>query len=310
VVAVDVRHEDWRIATAGLDGRLEPAGAGRHRRRDPRSVLGAVADAIAGVRARHRGRVQVVSVAVAGTVQEHRLVQASTLGWGKVDLRPLLGRARLPLLVGNDATLAGVAEARAGAGARSRAVLHLVAEVGIGGILVVDGVPVTGATGAGGEFGHIPIGDSRLPCPCGARGCWDVQVDGRAMARHLGRRPPANARTFARAVLDRAPRDPAARGAVALCAAALGRGAAGLVNALDPDVVILGGLAAALRGAAPRAFGRAYASGQMAFRRQRPPAVRDAAHGEDGPLHGAAEVGLDAILAEAGLASWARARGL
>ena len=65
---------------------LEHAGSGRHRRRDPRTVLGAVGAAIAGLRARHRERVRVVSVAVAGTVQEQRLVQASTLGWGAVDL--------------------------------------------------------------------------------------------------------------------------------------------------------------------------------------------------------------------------------
>ncbi|HKE15098.1 MAG TPA: ROK family transcriptional regulator [Kofleriaceae bacterium] len=310
VLAVDLRHEDWRLALAGVDGRIEHAGAGRHRRRDPRSVLDALGAAIAALRGRHRGRVRVVSVAVAGTVQEQRLMQASTLGWGEVDLRPLLRGAGLPLLVGNDATLAGVAEARGGAGAHARAVLHLIVEVGIGGILVVDGRPVTGATGAGGEFGHVPLGGggARLRCPCGARGCWDVQVDGRALARHLGQRAPANARTYARAVLDRAGSDRAARRAADACAAALGSGTAALVNALDPDVVTLGGLAVPLHARSLQAFRRAYAAGLMTFRRTRPPEVRHAAHGEDGPLQGAAEVGLDAILTEAGLAAWAARR--
>ncbi len=283
---------------------LEHAGSGRHRRRDPRSVLGAVGSAIAGLRVRHGERVRVVSVAVAGTVQEQRLVQASTLGWGEVDLRALLRGASLPLLVGNDATLSGVAEARGGAGAGARAVLHLIVEVGIGGILVVDGHPVSGATGAGGEFGHVPLGGVDLRCPCGARGCWDIQVDGRAMARHLGRRAPANARTFARAVLDRARSDPAARRAADSCATALGTGTAGLVNALDPDVVTLGGLAVPLLDTSPRAFRRAYLAGLMTFRREHPPEVRTAFHGEDGSLHGAAEVGLDAVLTEGGMARW------
>jgi predicted NBD/HSP70 family sugar kinase len=306
VLAVDLRHEDWRLGLAGLDGRLEHVGAGRHRRRDPASVLPALAAAIAAVRARRRGRVRVVSVAVAGTVQEEQLVQASTLGWGRVDLRAL---ARgVPLLVGNDATLSGVAEARAGAGAAARAVLHLIVEVGIGGILVVDGDPVTGATGAGGEFGHVPFGDTRLPCPCGARGCWDIHVDGRALARHLNDPPPANARTYARSVLDRAATDRAARRAVDRCAAALGTGAAALVNALDPDVVTLGGLAVALQQTAPVSFQRAYRDGLMTFRRDHPPDVRPAHHGEDGALQGAAEVGLDSILTEDGLAAWALGR--
>ena len=197
-----------------------------------------------------------------------------------------------------------MAEARGGAGLGAHAVLHLVIEVGAGGILVVDGRPVTGATGAGGEFGHLPFGDPRLPCPCGARGCWDLAVDGRAMARLLREPAPENARTYARAVLARSATEPAARRAVDRCAAAFGAGAAGLVNALDPDVVTLGGLAPALREAAPDAFGAAFTGGLMAFRRARPPEVRTALHGEDGPLHGAAEVGLDLLLTEAGLSAW------
>lgn len=70
------------------------------------------------------------------------------------------------LLVGNDASLSGLAEARRGAGAGAWVVLHLTVEVGVGGVLVVDGVPVAGRTGTGGEFGHIPLGDPALRCPC------------------------------------------------------------------------------------------------------------------------------------------------
>jgi predicted NBD/HSP70 family sugar kinase len=109
-------------------------------------------------------------------------------------------------------------------------------------------------------------------------------------------------------VLERAATDRTARRAVSACAAALGRGTAGLVNALDPDVVTLGGLAVPLHESSPRSFERAYTAGLMTFRRRRPPAVRHAFHGEDGILQGAAEVGLDVILTEAGLAAWAESR--
>jgi predicted NBD/HSP70 family sugar kinase len=308
VLAADLRHEDWRLAVVALDGRLELVASGRHLRRDPRAVLGRMARAVAEAHARWPGRVRALSVAVPGAVQGDRLAQAAGMGWGAVDLRLLRGGGPFPLLAGNDATLAGVAEARAGAARDAHAVLHLTVEVGLGGILVVGGIPAGGATGAGGEFGHLPMGDPRLLCPCGARGCWDMSVDGRAMARHLGEPAPANARTYAREVLARSARDPAARRAVRTTAKALGAGTAGLVNALDPEVVTLGGLAVPLLKEAPRAFLGAYSSGLMAFRRAHPPQVRPAAFGDDGALRGAAEVGLDAVLTETGLEAWASER--
>jgi len=300
-LAVDLRHEDWRTAVAGLGGLTVSTPPRRHHGEE--DVLAGIAAALADARRRLGPRLRVVSVAVAATVQDGRVRQASTLGWGPVDLGALADAAGVPVLVGNDATLAGVAEARSGAATTAAAALHLTVEVGVGGSLVVGGLPQVGATGAGGEYGHLPFGDPALHCPCGARGCWDLEVDGRALARHLGVRAPADAKSYARRVLART--DPAARDAVRRIAAALGAGTAGLVNALDPDVVTLGGLAIPIRDAADEAFGTAYRSGLMTFRRDRPPPVHAAAHGDDGALHGAAEIGLDHILTEAGLTAWA-----
>ena len=190
------------------------------------------------------------------------------------------------MLIGNDATLAGVAEARSGAAGGAAAALHLIVEVGVGGTLVVDGRPQAGATGAGGEFGHLPFGDPARRCPCGAHGCWGLEVDGMALARHLGSPPPADAKSYARRVLARPSRSPEVAEAIRRVAAALGTGTAGLVNALDPDVVTLGGLAIPIREAGSTAFEAAYRAGLMSFRRPAPPPVHDAVHGDDGPLLG------------------------
>jgi predicted NBD/HSP70 family sugar kinase len=92
-------------------------------------------------------------------------------------------------------------------------------------------------------------------------------------------------------------------------AESLGRGIAGLVNALDPEVVTLGGLAAPLRVAAPGTFADAFADGLMTFRRAAPPPLRAAALGDDAALHGAAATALDAVLTEESLSTWARLRG-
>ncbi|MEW9553300.1 ROK family protein [Nonomuraea sp. NPDC050783] len=304
VIAVDLRQEDWRCAIAALDGEPAVAETGTHRSRAPEDVIGPVARAVRRLRRRHGRRVRAISVAVAATVQHGRVVQSSVLGWDAVDLAALSPDPGPPLLIGNDATLAGLAEARRGAAAGAATVLHVTVEVGVGGTLVVGGRPLHGATGAGGEFGHLPFGDPGLRCPCGARGCWDLAVDGRAIARHLGEPPPRDPRTYAERALSRTPEDPAARAAVGRAATGLARGLAGLINALDPAVVTLGGLAEPLRAAAGPEFTAALTGGLMRFRRPHPPPVLAAALGRDGALHGAVMTALDHVLTEEGLAAW------
>ena len=93
-------------------------------------------------------------------------------------------------------------------------------------------------------------------------------------------------------------------------AASLGRGIAGLVNLHDPDIVTLGGVAALLRAASADAFDDAYQDGLMAFRKASPPPVRDAEHGEDGPLHGAVALAIDHVASATGLADWAERQGV
>ncbi|THV27351.1 ROK family protein [Glycomyces paridis] len=297
---VDIRQSDWRVAVCDLEGALADTTAGRHASKRPERVFAAVGEAVGELARRHGGRVRAVSVSTAGTVRRGRIEQASVLNWRDVEVPPLLPGVSQAL--GNDATLAGLAEARLAHPGRS--VLFLTIETGIGGIFVDGGRAVTGASGAGGEFGHAPFGDPDVPCPCGARGCWDVAVDGRAVARLRGEAEPDDPRSY----LIEALVDPAARAAVAECAAVLGRGAAGLVNVLDPEVVSLGGLAPELRRAAEPAFTEAYEAGLMGFRRDDPPRLLPSVLGPDAPLLGAAEAAFDAILTEHGIAAWTEER--
>ncbi|HEX4246436.1 MAG TPA: ROK family protein [Pseudonocardia sp.] len=332
VLVIELRHDDWRADVATLDGVLRPFAAGRHGGSTsaatggatsaatstatgaaistatggpPEPVLAALAEVIADARRHFGGRLRAVSIAVAATVADGRLVDASSLGWPPLDLAAL---TELPLLIGNDATLAGVAESRTGAATGSRTGLHLLVEAGIGGCLTADGVPVRGATGAAGEYGHLPFADRALRCHCGAAGCWELEVGGAALARRLGEPPPASPRGYTVEVLARAEKEPAARAALVELAVALGTGIAGLVNLHDPDIVTLGGLAGPVRAAAPAEFAAAYRGGLMAFRRAQSPPVLDASHGEHGPRRGAAAVGLDHVTTEAALAGWADER--
>lgn len=309
VLAAELRANDWRLAIAGFDGQPDLIAQGRNDGKDRQRLLAEMRDAISAARSREPDRIRAVAVSVAGTVSDSRLVQFTTRGWSDVDLTVLMADlpdvVDVPLLLGNDATLAGLAEARSGSARGADTALHLLVAVGLGGTLVVNGEPVTGAHGAAGEYGHVPFGDRNLSCPCGARGCWDLSVDGRALARLLAEPPPEDPVAYASEVLER-PADDRTTRAFESVASALGAGIGGLVNLHDPDVVTIGGLAVRLRAAAPRAFDDGYRDGLMAFRKGSAPPVLAGAHGDDGPLHGATAWALDSVTTEAALALWAQ----
>ena len=152
--------------------------------------------------------------------------------------------------------------------------LNLFMDSGVGGVLIEGGQVVAGAHGMAGEFGHMPFGARRTRCRCGARGCWNTELDGAALAAGLALPVPADEVSFSRAILT------AARNGrrdelrvVGRAAGALGRGLAGLVNATDPELVVLGGLASEMLLAAPARIERTYRDGLMSTIAARPPAL-------------------------------------
>jgi predicted NBD/HSP70 family sugar kinase len=302
-LALDLRQGSWRSAVVALDGSFLQQESKRHRSRRSQVVLGNLQRVVKRAQEQYGERLRVVSLAAPGTIRDNHLMQAPTLDWAELDLEAVTAGTGLPLLAGNDATLSGVAEARTGAAAGAGTALHLIVEVGIGGTLIIDGVPAQGASGAGGEYGHMPFGDRARPCPCGARGCWDLEIDGRALARHLKEPAPDDPYGYAEAVLRRT--DRAASRAVAKVVGALAAGIAGLVNGNDPEVVTLGGLAIPLRAAAESTFEQAYLAGLMSFHRASPPPVLPATHQPDGPVRGAAALALDHLTTEPAIAAWA-----
>jgi predicted NBD/HSP70 family sugar kinase len=302
VCAVDIGHEGWSVGKVALGGQVLDRRTGRQRDRQPDAVFRAVSAATHDLTRTCLDRVAVISVAVTGVVRDSRIVQASTLGWNDVDVPGYFADLGRPVLVGNDATLAGLAEARRGVARTAKVSLHLAIDVGLGGVLIVDGRPQTGATGAGGEFGHLPFGDPQLRCPCGAYGCWDLDVDGRALARILGQPSPADPRSFAEGVLAAAKDgDSTAKAAADQIAARVGRGAGALVNALDPELVTLSSLGINLLAVSGAELVEAYQRALMGFRRADAPPVLASTAPRPASLIGAAEAGFDHLLTEAGL---------
>lgn len=311
---VDLRTSAWQLFVADLAGTVTEVAAGEYGRRLPADFLPEVGTHVArAVRARH-GRVRAVVAAAAGTVSGTRLLQFATRGWTEADLGLLAARlpssAGLRFFAGNDATLSGIAEARSGAARGGRVALHLYVVDGVGGALLIDGEPVPSATGAGGEYGHLPFGDPSLRCPCGASGCWDLMVDGRALARQAGHVPPADPVAYCRDVLRRLREgegvDAATRRGAREISRALGAGVAGLVNLHDPDVVTLGGLAPEIRATEPGPFDEAFRGGLIGFHRPSPPPVLDSVHSQDGPVRGAIGLAVDDLTTPMALERWNR----
>ena len=222
---------------------------------------------------------------------------APNLRWRDVPLADLIREAlevRVPVLLGNDADLGALAEHRRAPGLDN--LVFISGEVGVGGGIISDGRLLRGAAGSGGEVGHICVNSNGTACGCGSNGCWETEIGEVALLRHAGRSGAGNRQRAVLAVLrDAEDGDLEALRAVHTVGRWLGLGLAGIVNIFSPEEVVLGGLFARayplLRGIVEEELGR----------RVLPPlrkvTVRTASVA-DASLLGAAELALDAVLAD------------
>jgi glucokinase len=169
-------------------------------------------------------------------------------------------RLGLRVYVDNDANVALLAEHRRGAARGARHALMLTLGTGIGGGLLFDGRLYRGATGVGGELGHVVLDLHGPDCQgaCPGRGCLEVMASGSTIGREgqlaarrhadseLGRRLRAGREITGGIVTELAHEgDAVARDVLALVGRRLGAGLVGLVNALNPEVIVIGGGAVA-----------------------------------------------------------------
>ena len=318
-LALDLRDDSFTLAAFELTGRSTILD---RQERDAETGTEFLADVATRLTIRRRqfgDRVVGVGVAVPSPVSAGQMVQPTLPDWQDVDMAGLLGGqpgggqsgggqpgadGRGPVLAGNDATLAGLAEARRGVLRGVPVALHLHVATGIGGVLITGGQPVTGGHGAAGEFGHMPLAGGDEPCRCGSVGCWELDAGARGLLREAGLDEEGDRMLHAEQVIEAAAADPAAGRALARVAGALGRGIGALVNAQDPQAVGLSGLAAEVYQAAPEQVRDGYLAALMRFRRAEPPALLASTLGDLGALTGASELVFDAFLTPRGLGSW------
>lgn len=199
-----------------------------------------------------------VGVGIPGAMSLHSgLVKNANSTWLighplQTDLEERLGRS---VRIANDANCFALSEATDGAAAGAQVVFGAILGTGTGAGIVVDGRVIEGRNAIAGEWGHNPLpwpeGDERPgpPCYCGRHGCIETFLSGPGLSRDYAARMDAfksqtpnprsqSAKEIARAA---ARGEPAAVAALERYATRMARALAGIINVLDPDVIVLGG---------------------------------------------------------------------
>lgn len=250
-IGIDIGGTKLVAATVTVDGEV----LDRRRRRTPASdaelLVRTVRELIAEL-----GDHLPVGIGIAGLVTED----------GEVRYGPNIAVRDLPLAarvadatagevrVLNDASAAVLGEQRAGAGRGCRDVALFTLGTGVGGGLIVDGRLVVGRHGMAGELGHVVVREGGRPCPCGNLGCIEAYASGSAIGTIARERlvdptvvsslrevDEPTGRSVATAAQDG---DVFAQQVLVEVGTWLGVAAANVVNALDPELILVGGGAA------------------------------------------------------------------
>jgi len=231
---------------------LAPGGdiVARQRVPTPRTYVGSVEAVAALVELIERdvGERCTVGVGIPGAVTPAGLVKNANSTWlnGQSLQRDLQARLSRPIRLMNDANCFAISEAADGAGAGADVVFGVILGTGVGGGIVVHGRSLEGPNRIAGEWGHnslpwmLPDEYPGPSCYCGRRGCIETFLSGPAFERDYAEL--SGAPLSSPQIVERAnDGDGTASKALTRYQNRLARALASVINALDPDVVVLGG---------------------------------------------------------------------
>jgi glucokinase len=203
--------------------------------------------------------IDAVGICVPGPLDASRSVVAiaPNLGWSNLDVRSELERRLIgkSVFLENDVRAAALSEHKLGAGRGHQFMLAVFVGSGVGGGLVLDGRLYRGAQGGAGEIGHMVIRAGGPRCGCGQAGCLEAMAARDAVGRYVieqvsrGKRTAlteilhGNLRAFTSRDLAMAvaQNDAVAIRAARRSARYTGLAIGGVVNLIDPGVVVIGG---------------------------------------------------------------------
>ena len=178
--------------------------------------------------------------------------RAVNLGWGTFSIKDTLeDLLNMPVMAGNDANVAALGEMWMGGGQGYRDLVVVTLGTGVGGGIIIDGKMLTGATGAGGEIGHIHVNDEEEEvCGCGNKGCLEQYSSATGITRLANqllassdkdsvlRGGEVSAKTVFDAVKER---DPLAVEVAEKFGKYLGDGLASIACVVNPEAIVIGG---------------------------------------------------------------------
>ena len=194
-----------------------------------------------------------VGVGAPGPIDsEGTVYRAVNLGWGVFNIAKVLnGYLDLPVKAGNDANVAAFGEMWQGGGKGYKNLVAVTLGTGVGGGIIVEGNILTGATGAGGEIGHIHIEDNEEECcGCQNKGCLEQYASATGVVRLAKKRlakdnAPSklrNGNLSAKAVFDAVKEgDEVAIEIAKEFGDYLGKGLAAVASVVNPEVFVIGG---------------------------------------------------------------------
>ena len=201
------------------------------------------------------GRCEGLGIVVPGMVERAsgRVLVAPQLGWRDVDIRDRLSEGLgLSVQIENAPMACALAQMWLGQrGNISDNFVYVTVSDGVGAGIVMNGQLIRGDSNSAGEFGHNPLDPDGPQCLCGAHGCWEAYTSNQAtLSRYLGRElTPLWGKTVhlmsALTIEDLIARarggDERAVSAIEATGHYLGVGIGGIVNALNPSQVFVGG---------------------------------------------------------------------
>ena len=184
------------------------------------------------------------------------VIFCTNLRWHMVPLREIMQKIiDKPIFIDNDATVAGLAESVAGVSAGIANSVFLTLGTGVGGGIVINHKIYSGAHGVGSELGHMTVQCEGRKCTCGSVGCWEQYSSATALIRQ-GREAVEGhpeslilkkvngdaSKIEARTIIDAAREgDPIACQVYDKYIYYLAIGIVAIINAFDPEVIVLGG---------------------------------------------------------------------
>ncbi len=245
---VDLGGTKIELAALGADGAIALRRRIDSPARDYVAIIEAVATLVESAE-QQLGARATVGVATPGSISPAtgRVKNAnSTVLNGKPLREDLERRLARPVRIANDADCFAWSEAVDGAARGARAAFGVILGTGVGGGIVANGKLLAGPNAIAGEWGHNPLpspgpDDHPLPlCYCGKRGCIETYLSGPGIAADHAR-ATGECRDAATIAQRAAAGDASCEASLARYEDRLARALAGVINILDPEVVVLGG---------------------------------------------------------------------